>query len=59
MKFVLSIDIEPDTSRKDVALALRRAAANLERTQEPLEDGDSAPVRDPEGGRVGIWEVAS
>lgn len=57
MKFVLSMEIEPDVSRKDLALALRRTAATLERTDEPIEEGDSAPVRDPSGSHVGEWEI--
>lgn len=58
MKFVLTLNIEEDVSRKDIALALRRTAATLERTTDAIEEGDSAPVRDPRGTHVGDWEIA-
>lgn len=59
MQFILDLSIEPDVSRKDVALALRRVAAALERTDAPFEEGDTTPIRSPEGKRIGQWEIAS
>jgi len=59
MIFTLTIELEDDVTRPDVALALRRVAGGLERLDKStFEDGDSGPIRNPRGGIIGDWEVS-
>lgn len=56
-EFVLRLAMDEDVTRKDIALALHRQAAQFERTGGEFEQGDSAPIRSPEGERIGEWVV--
>lgn len=59
LQFILTLNIAHDVSRKDIALALRRAASSIEKTSDEIEEGDGAPIRSPEGDCIGEWEIQS
>ncbi len=60
MTFTLTIEIDNDVTRRDIALALRRTANGIERYDTgPFEDGDSGNVSDSQGESVGEWQVQS
>lgn len=57
MTFTLTIEIAEDVTRRDIALALRRAANGIERYDTgPFEEGDAGSIR-AKGDLVGNWEV--
>jgi hypothetical protein len=57
MTFTLSFEIDPDVTHRDVALALRRAAALIDKTKGTFEEGDKQPLRDPLGQKIGEWNI--
>ena len=57
MTFTLTYEIAENVTRRDMALALRRAASLLEKTVGTFEDGDRQPIRDTAGDVVGEWNV--
>lgn len=61
MRFVLTIELgnEAMSTQDDIAQAMQRVGAILRtygRTRTPLI-GDSGPIRDSNGNRVGGWHV--
>jgi hypothetical protein len=56
-EFVLRMTIDDDVERKDIALALHRTGAHFERTKGEIEEGDSAPIRSPDGEIIGEWTI--
>lgn len=58
MKFVLELEIEDNVTRRDVALALRRTAAAIERIRGTFEIDDEAPIQAPGGDLIGNWVVS-
>lgn len=57
MTFTLTLEIEPDATHRDVALALRRAAALVDKTTGTFEQGDRQPIRDTGGSLIGEWKI--
>lgn len=59
MTFTYALEIDPRVTQRDVALALRRAAAMLEKKPtSTFEDGDKQPIRDTSGEIIGEWNVS-
>jgi hypothetical protein len=58
MTFTLTLEIHDNVSHRDMALALRRVAALIEKTVGEFEEGDKQPIRDGKE-IIGEWSVSA